>query len=299
MGDSWNEHASIDVPSLCIGVRVMNIINEACKEVGTNYAVIPGNHDAYSSDYSALEALRGIDVVWKPTVYDKTVGAFPFTKNAEVATGWIRELEAKSDVILAHIDVIGAGPHFKSVEGVDPNAFSGPIYCGHYHHPHEIGCFKFIGSVMHHNFGDEEVEGAPRGAVMLTIKGGKVVKEKRYPNPHTSIYHKTDWSKRSQREKTMRMYGLYEDRLHLRVKCKATEVKDVKEDVLERFPKLLSYNIVGVSEDSEAVDREVAVRVDASPEEAVKAYMKNTGVPEGLDEERLLELGSALVLPSV
>jgi len=296
LGDTFNDHSSLDVPSLCTGVRVIDIISRACKARGAEFIVIPGNHDAYSEDYSSLEAIKGATIVWEPSTFDGIVGALPFTKDYKKATQWIQELEKKVPIVLAHTDVQDAGPFFRSDIGVRSTDFRGPIYAGHYHHPHSVGSFEFVGSVLHHNFSDEELEDVPRGALMLHIrkKDGKILKSERFGNPHSAIYHKANWLTNKGRPDTIRRYGKYGERMHLRIKCASTDAKKIREEVEEVFPDLLSYRIIGINKDVEVVEREVSIKVDTDPKEAVTAYVKNKGA-SGLDEELLLSYGLELV----
>jgi len=299
LGDTFDSHSNIDVPSLCTGVRVMDIIQKACKGCAARFVVIPGNHDAYSMDYSALEAFQnqGLEVVWKPTVYDDVFGAMPYNKNPAMATKWLKELEAKAQVSLIHLDVKQASffsGHDSDI-GIDADDFSGPIYGGHYHHPHDVGPISFVGSVLHHNFTDRVVKERFRGILLLEIDEDGTIRETRKANPHTTIYHKADWTKQRSRLETIKLYGLFEERMHLRVKCDVKKVKQVKEDLRESFPKLISLAVVGVSEETQEVSRAHSVKVDADPEEAMKSYVKNKGVPKGLNKKELLKMGQSLL----
>ena len=92
------------------------------------------------------------------------------------------------------------------------------------------------------------------------------------------------------------MYGAYTSRMHLRVKCHIKDVKKTKLELMESFPDLLSLSIVGVNPDSGEVKREATVKVDADPEDALKAYVKNKGVPKGLEEDKLIALGGKLLI---
>ncbi len=296
LGDTFDSHSSIDVPSLCTGVRIMNTVMKACKSVAARFVIIPGNHDAYSRDYSALEAFQGIgaDVAWKPTVYDDIFGAMPYCKSAEMATTWLKDLESKCHLTLVHLDVQGASyfSGYDSDVGIDPEEFEGPIYGGHYHHPHTIGPIELIGSVMHHNFTDSVRKGAARGILVLEVDDeGNVVSEERIANPHTTIYHKVNWTKEKAQIKTIRLYGKFPKRMHLRVQCEIAKVKEVKEEIAERFPELLSLAVIGMSDQTQEIKREATVHVDANPEDAIDAYVKNKGVPKGLDKDELLALG--------
>lgn len=301
LGDTFDNHSNLDVPSLCTGVRAMEVINDACRKCAARFIVIPGNHDAYSRDYSSLEAFQGMgmDVVWEPTVYDGVVGVLPFNKNAEMATKWIKDLEKKSQVVLAHLDVKHAkyfSGSFDSDIGVDADAFRGPIYAGHYHHPHELGAFTFIGSVLHHNFSDKELKGSPRGLVVVELDDtGTVTSCKRIPNPHTTIYHKLDWGSKKAKLDTIRLYGTYAGRMHMRVKCDLKDIKQVRLDIAEMFPDLISCAVVGVDNETKEVKRTATIKIDADPDEALKAYIKNKGIPAGVDEDELLELGKSFL----
>lgn len=299
LGDTFDCHSSLDVPSLCTGIRVMDTINQACKACAARFVIMPGNHDAYSMDYSSLESFKGlgIDIVWKPTVYDNVFGAMPYTKNDELATKWVKYLESRSDIVFIHLDVKHANyfSGYNSDIGVDADDFNGPIYGGHYHHPHAVGPIKFVGSVLHHNLSDKEFSDAPRGILVLEIENGVVIKETRIANPHTTIYHKADWTKKRSRLETFKAYGKYGSRMHLRTKCHIKDVKKVREELSDRFPDLLSLSVVGVNPESGEIKREVAVKVDADPVDALKAYVKNKGVPKELDEAKLVELGGKLL----
>jgi hypothetical protein len=277
----------------------METIMKACKSVAARFVIMPGNHDAYSRDYSALEAFQGIgaDVVWKPTVYDDVFGAMPYCKNAEIATAQLKDLEKRSQLTLVHLDVKG-GSYFTGFDsdiGIDPEDLEGPIYGGHYHHPHTIGPIELIGSVMHHNFTDSVRKGVARGILVLEVNEDGSITEERIPNPHTTIYHKTDWTKKKERIRTIKLYGKFQKRMHLRVKCEVDKVNEVKEELAERFPELLSLAVVGVSDETQEVKRDTAVKVDTNPEDAMAAYVKNKGVPQGLDEDKLLALGKELL----
>ena len=300
LGDTYDCHSSLDVPSLCTGIRVMSTINQACKGCAARFIIMPGNHDAYSRDYSSLESFTGlgIDVIWKPTVYDDTFGVMPYTKNAELATTWLKSLEAQCALNFIHLDVKHANyfSGHNSDIGIDAEEFNGPIYGGHYHHPHAIGPIQFVGSVLHHNLSDKEFSDAPRGILVLEVEDGVVTKETRIANPHTTIYHKADWTKQKNRISTIRMYGIYASRMHLRVKCHIKDVKKTKLELMESFPDLLSLSIVGVNPDSGEVKRAATVKVDADPGDALVAYVKNKGVPKGLEEDKLIALGEKLLL---
>lgn len=300
LGDTFDSHSNLDVPSLCTGVRAMEQINLACQKVGADFIMLPGNHDAYSMDYSSLEAFKGmgIKMVWKPTVFNGLIGAMPFTKNAEMATTWIHELEEQAPIVLTHVDVKHAsfGYGQDSDVGVDPAAFRGPIFSGHYHHPHDLEAFRFIGSVLHHNFTDKPVEGIKRGALLVDIdeRTGKVTKTQRFPNPHTPVYYTANWTKK-QGVKAKYWYDLFPGRLHLRVKCNQIDVRKYKEEIQATFPDLLSYSVVGVNRKSTEVERVVTVNVDTDPTEALKAFLDNKGVPPGMSKKKLMELGEGLL----
>jgi hypothetical protein len=300
LGDTFDSHSNLDVPSLCTGVRAMEEIMKACRPCAARFILIPGNHDAYSRDYSSLEAFQGlgIEVVWKPMVFDGVIGALPFNKNAEMATKWIQDLEDECQVIAAHVDVKHAkffsGGHDSDI-GVDPYDFRGPIYAGHYHHPHDLGAFQFVGSVLHHNFSDRELK-TPRGLLVVELDDDGIVQSStRIPNPHTTIYHKLDWSKNKAKMETIKLYGRYDGRIHLRVKCALKDVKQVRLDISEMFPDLLSCAVVGVDQETKQVKREASIKVDADPDEALKAYIKNRGVPDWMDEEHLLDMGKGFL----
>jgi DNA repair exonuclease SbcCD nuclease subunit len=300
LGDTFDSHSSLDVPTLCTGVRAMDTILAACKSVAARYVILPGNHDAYSSAYSSLEALsqKGVDIVWEPTVFDDLVGCMPYSKNFELATKQLKDLEKKSKVCLVHLDVMHAKYYtargVDSNIGVEPNDFDGPIFGGHYHHPHTVGAFEFIGSVMHHNNTDKEFLNAPRGAVVVVIEDGEIQRVDRFANPHTPIYHTVDWTKRFKFEDVFK-FSKYAGRMHLRVKCKPENVKKYREEVESSVSNLLSLSIVGVNKEKEAVTREVSVSVDTSPNEAIKAFMKNKGTPKTLDKSKLLKMGQEII----
>lgn len=299
LGDTFDNHSSLDVPSLCTGVRAMDIIMQACNSVQARFITIPGNHDAYSFDYSSLEAFTGLgmDVVWKPIIYDDVLGVLPFTKNADLATKWIQELEDKCLVVGAHIDVkhakyFSGGPD--SDIGVDPDDFRGVIYAGHYHHPHNLGAFRFIGSVLHHNFSDHALP-ERRGLMVVDVDEDGSVTENKIANPHTAVYHKLDWSKKKAKLDTIRLYGTFAGRMHLRIKCDVKEAKQVKSDAAEMFPDLLSLAVIGIDNQNTEVKRDNNIRVDADPEDALETYIKNKGVPDWMDEEELLKLGKGFL----
>lgn len=299
LGDTYDCHASVDTPALCTGIRAMETISQACKGVAARFLMLPGNHDAYSHDYSSLEVFKnlGIDIVWEPAVFDGLIGALPFCKNSGVVTKWIKDLEKEAKVVLAHVDVEHAR-YFSGVDshiGVCADDFRGPIYCGHYHHPHSLGAFEFIGSALHHNFTDHIIEGCPRGVVLVTFGKNGVKETERIANPHTTIYHKLDWDKPKEARLARRLYRKAGDRMHIRIKCALREVAKVKADAKEVFAKALSISVVGVNKDASEVKREVEVRVDTAPEEVVKAYVKNKGVPKGLKKDKLLESGKQLL----
>jgi len=303
LGDTFESHSTIDTPSLCVGIRAMDTIARACKACAARFATIPGNHDAYSKDYSALEIFKGlgVDIVWEPTVYDDVFGAMPFTKNIKQATEWLHDLDARSQAVLVHIDVKGSQTFsgYVSDVGVDADEFDGPIYGGHLHHPHTIGSIDFIGSVMHHNFSDREIVGKPRGILLVDIEEDGTVSEERIANPHTTVYHKADWTKKKSVLDTIKLYGRYQGRLHLRAKCFVGDVNSVKGELQERFPKLLSASVIGISPHSGEVKRTASVKVDTDPGEALEAYVKNKGVPKGLDGDKLLATGKELLDVSI
>lgn len=301
LGDTFDSHSSLDIPSLCTGVRTINIIKKAARSVAAPFILIPGNHDAYSRAYSSLEALsrRGVLIPWEPTVYDDVVGCMPYNKNEELATLWLKDLEKKAKVCLVHLDVQHAkffsGKSYSDT-GVDPNDFRGPIYAGHYHHPHTVGAFEFIGSVLHHNNTDKEFKETPRGVVIVTIEkeSGQVLETKRIPNPHTAIYHTVDWTKRIKIEDILK-FSKYMSRMHVRVKCHPKDVKKCKKQIEDTFNNLLSLSVIGVDKDRDVVSREVTVNVDSKPDDAVDAYVKNKGFPKGLDKKKLLETGKEFI----
>ena len=298
LGDTFDSHSSLDVPSLCTGVRAMNIIMEACNAVQSRFIVIPGNHDAYSFDYSSLEAFNGLgmDVVWEPTVYDDVLGVMPFTKNAELATKWLHDLEKRCEIVGAHIDVKHA-KYFSGEDsdiGVDADAFRGLVYAGHYHHPHSLGAFRFIGSVLHHNFSDKVLTDR-RGLMLVDIDDAGSIEETRITNPHTAVYHKLDWSKNKEKIRAIKLYGEFAGRMHLRVKCDVKEVKQVKSDVSEMFPELLSLAVVGVTNTYKGVKRQNTIRVDADPDDALDSYLRNKGTPKWMDDDALLKMGKDLL----
>jgi len=299
LGDTFDSHSNLDVPSLCTGVRAMDIIMQACNAVQARFVVIPGNHDAYSFDYSSLEAFSGLgmDVVWEPTVYDNVFGAMPFTKSPDLATKWIHDLEKHCHTVCAHIDVKHA-KYFSGEDssiGVDPHDFRGLIYAGHYHHPHNLGAFRFIGSVLHHNFSDKVL--APRrGLVLVDIDDeGNYTQERRIANPHTAVYHKLDWSKNKEKLRTIKLYGEFAGRMHLRIKCDSRKMKQVRSDVAEMFPDLLSLAIVGVENQDSQIKRQSNIRVDADPEDAMESYVRNKGTPEWMDKEALMKMGKGFL----
>ena len=303
LGDTFDNHSSLDTPSLCTGVRAMELINEACRAISADFILLPGNHDAYSKDYSSLEAFKGmgIKMVWGPTVFYDLVGAMPFNKNAEMATQWLHELEEQAAVVLTHVDVKHAsfGYGQDSNVGVDPAAFRGPIFSGHYHHPHDLEAFRFIGSVLHHNFTDKPVRDVRRGALLVHLDEGarKVTKTERFANPHTPIYFVADWTARH-RNDVRWWYSEFLGRMHLRVKCNHTDVKKYKDYIQEMFPDLLSYSVIGINKQTNEVVRQVAVNVDTDPDEAMKAFLDSKGIPKGMSKERLMELGKDLLTTS-
>jgi hypothetical protein len=301
LGDSFDSSSNLDVPSLCTGVRAMEIISNACKGISADFIMLPGNHDAYSRDYSSLEAFKGIgiQIIWKPTVLYDLIGAMPYNKDAAMATSWIQELEEQAAVVFTHVDVKHAsfGYGQDSAVGVDPEVFRGPIFSGHYHHPHDLSSFKFIGSVLHHNFTDKPIKGIKRGALLINVdeRTRKVTSTQRFANPHTPIYYVADWTKRKN-DDARYWYSEFLGRMHLRVKCNHVDVKKYKDYVQEMFPDLISYSVIGINKKTNEVVREVAVNVDTDPEEALNAFLNNKGVPRGMDREKLMEVGKGLLV---
>jgi hypothetical protein len=302
LGDTFDNHAILDVPSLCTGWRAMGLIAQACKTQQIAYVIIPGNHDAYDKNYASVEVFRDLGshvyLPFKSTIVGG-FGFFPFTKRFDLATNELHALEEKCPAVLTHVDVINASfanpaiqsPNTRSPVGVDPHAFRGPIFCGHYHHPADLGAFRFIGSVMYHNFTDEVVPGRPRGVTLATFDDARLISTKVFPNGNSPVYVKASSFNTKSIESLLAIPIPERERTHVSVKSDEKNAPKVKEKL--EYAGFASFRIV-IEKEPEAISRNGDVTPDTNPVEVLDNYMKAKGTAE-LDGKRLRAVGEDML----
>lgn len=197
------------------------VIRQACREVGSSYFPMLGNHDIMN-DSTRIHVLPFVeDLITYAGVRDEMF-FFPFYRDWEPT--WKRHQDAikRARRVFIHLDIVGASFNSASIckSGVEPGSMLGPdnrVIAGHFHQPQWVTTnFACIGSCMYRDFRDEVVRD-PRGIIVEEFDGPGVARSwLRIENPCTSIYHSVKAS--DEEDLTERLNAIPNpERCHIRV----------------------------------------------------------------------------------
>ena len=190
----------------------------------------------------------------------------------------------------------GVYPTGKEItRGVDLSRlkFARKVYAGDVHHPQEVGKGRgvHVGAALHHSHADRRVRGCPRGAMLVTVEGEEIVEE-RLANPHTFQYVTVKLEGEADRG---RLEKLAERSDAARLKIRVLTAPDSVSWLGEFKESFGALSVLPHRVEAEAA-RVVEAGLDLDPLALVRETVAEADLEaEGLDADRLLEIGEAAV----
>lgn len=145
-GDIIHTLGQITTDVLFAAAEGMNIINEACIEVGASYVIDVGNHDLMSENSEDVYATRflkyypNITLIDKPTLADGILH-IPYTSDPRKLTAALLQNSSSIKLVDSHLDIAGARFHAtrKDEHGTKTELFERfPIVINHHYHLPQI-----------------------------------------------------------------------------------------------------------------------------------------------------------------
>jgi len=179
LGDIFHSLYSIDVITLVNTVKCMNMIYEVSKDIGSEFWIIPGNHDIRSNGIYSTEIFKCDKFFNSQTIFeykDFKFGIVPYSDPEYLMAEQINKFSVKSDIIFTHA-LFKGGIQNKSDFGFSPS-IGLPVISGHVHIPKVVGDVFYVGSAHQIN-PSEECSQIKHGIMTYDLDSNKV---KRYYN---------------------------------------------------------------------------------------------------------------------
>lgn len=307
LGDLFHERAKIDVKNYLKTFEVfMNhmILDAADRDM---YLLV-GNHDMYHRERWDINSIKPLTAIPRVHIVDsprrikigKTkIDWLPHTENPIVELEKLKEEnKTKGDVLLAHISVHGAMlntcygtkadvivEHDNDMVPVDASVFKDwkMTFLGHYHGAQNLNeKVEYIGSPLQLTFGEAFQD---KHIVILDLD----TLEKKYIKNEFSPKHLIITPK----DITDENYKLEGNFIRVTVdNMSSKELVDLKRDIAKNH-KILSLDTKvkekNKKEDSLVLEEAKTAMLNIS--DMLDTYIKEKGVPKGLDSKKLLEVG--------
>jgi DNA repair exonuclease SbcCD nuclease subunit len=254
--------------------------------------IATGNHDYVNSELPFFEFVRhipNIDWVHTPRVdkYKDLGHTLILPHDHSWKMSWPQWLDAEHDTCLTHCAIKGATGYFDDDDCVPAALFrnQGRVIAGDNHVPQTFDNITYVGAPYTINFGDDY-----QGRVLLVDRG-------RYEDLYLSVPQKRLIVGASIKEINEASEWLIDgDVVRVKFKLKPSQRehwRDIKADI-ENHPNFKGCRIEVLPESDKAAPRRKAGPVDTrNDEELVRAYCKNTGATDTVEERGLFLLRKA------
>jgi DNA repair exonuclease SbcCD nuclease subunit len=281
-------HARKEVPT-----TALDMVSEVLKRRSAEIEVIllMGNHDmSTNSDHTSIQALSGMaTIIRMPTVYKK-VAYLPWTDDQKYVGKTIAKLrEQGGKCLVGHLGIDGAklGPANIEIPGhIDLDQIGGIddflwVSLSHYHKFQKTRKNAwYIGSPLQHTWGEaSEIKGF---FIADTAKREPEFIENDYSPKFVKLEAKADL-KRVRAIDYVKILGKTEADIHELRESLAPKIKDDEES-------MVTSEITATPEIKERLKLD-----SANEQQMLQTYVDHRGLPEGLKEEKLLEIGLTLL----
>lgn len=180
-GDTYNSIGIVSSESLSATGKCINIINQACEEVGSEHIVLLGNHDLSLisnkvTTVDHLAELSNLTLVKEPSNFEVRnikFGLIPYHHDKSYTEkSLIQSLNSGNKFVFTHLDFNGMklNSKMKSESELKPTGYSKKVRIinGHYHIPQEVGNVYCPGSCIQHKYSEFSRK---RGILYIDSKG--------------------------------------------------------------------------------------------------------------------------------
>lgn len=173
LGDFFHYRDEVAVNTLDIGYQLLSQLSNY------NIIMIPGNHDSFYKEHSAVNSLnifsgwKNLQVVTEPTV-------FQFGNKSAAFIPWGGAVNSRTDYLFGHFEINSFRMNGLKLCEKGRDAFSlldmsGKIFSGHFHlrdrRQYENGSITYVGNPFEMDFGDSE---DTKGIYFLDFKTDKL-----------------------------------------------------------------------------------------------------------------------------
>lgn len=185
-GDVFHTQSRIDTIVLDCASECIDIINQACKEIGKEFHILVGNHDILSDNNRSSHSLIPFKkwdnvVIHEVPESDGNIVFLPYATEPVKITDYVYNVKNKEEkVAIAHLDFKGAKFNDTMIDenGFDTNIFSEfkKVIGHHYHVPQKLknGKFVFPGSPQVFSFREPKSGSYRRGIILYESEEDKV-----------------------------------------------------------------------------------------------------------------------------
>ena len=305
LGDLFHDRAKIDV---LVYLKVFECVAKNMEKYDVKLWLLVGNHDMYHRErwdvnsVQPLSVIPNVFIVDTPTTIEvggKKINWLPHVENPFSAMDDFKK-EGIGDILFAHLAVHNAKfnlcygtradvivEYDNDLKPVDADSFGewDAVFLGHYHAAQDLSNnVEYVGSPLELNFGEAFQE---KHIIVLDLKTMKKKYIKNEFSPKHLIVKEIDID-----------YDTYQiDGNFVRI-----EVDDIGKqkliDLKQKIQKnhdVLSLEIKQrerktAEEESEIIEDAKSILTDQR--EMLQTYVKDAGVPKGLNKKKLLEVGS-------
>lgn len=312
LGDLFHEREKIDVLNY---LRTFECFLE--NDGSFQVYLLVGNHDTYHKErwdvnsVRPLSAIPGVEVVQSPVsivLGGRKIDWLPHTENPMNALNAFKE-EGVGDILLGHLAVHGAIANLfygtksdviveydNDLVFLDASVFDpwDRVFLGHYHGAQKLNDkVEYIGSPLQLSFGEAFQQ---KHVIVLDLE----TMETEYIVNNFSPKHLIVTAQDIENE----AYNLNGNFVRLSVEDMGRkDLLDIRRKVTAES-KPLSFDVKAHRETSQAEAEDAAILQDVKSvliniEDMLKKYSEEVGVPDGLDKDRLLQIGKKCLVRQI
>jgi len=304
LGDLFHERQKIDVLNY---LRNFEVFVKHMSNAPFDMWLLIGNHDMYHKErwdinsIKPLTAIPRVHIIEEPKVVEIDGVLIDFLPHTEDPLKEIKKLKENRDkfqLLFGHIAVQGAQlnpiygtnsdvivEHDGEMKLVDPKAFAAwkQVFLGHYHCAQEIGNVEYIGSPLELSFGEAFQD---KHLILFDLHSF----DKQYIDNDFSPKHYI------LPPSQIKNYDLENNFIRIVVDdIGATDLIEIRKDLLRKH-NVASLDIKQkekkTDNDEELIDDAKAILYNE--DEMLEKYVEETGVPDGLEKNTLLEWGKKI-----
>lgn len=307
LGDLFHERAKIDVLNYLrtFEVFMKHMIEDAC---GRKFYLLVGNHDMYHREkwdvnsVKPLTAIPNVSIIDQPTqlvLGGRKIDCLPHTENPVVELDRLKKQSGVGDLLLSHIAIHGAMTNVfyglksdviveydNDMVAVDSAIFSDwqLVLLGHYHGAQKLGNVEYVGSPLQLSYGEAFQQKHVLVLDLDTLEKTYIVNDF---SPKHLIVNVNDVEHEN--------YDLNGNFVRLSVDdMSRTDLMDIQKKI-EKSSRCLALEFRPSDQKVEAKDEKIVSEsvqsVIRNIQEMLKVWMKENGLPDGMDEPECLKVG--------